>query len=63
MHSIRTKITAVATGAIIVTMVIAAALGVAAIRNIGTNSAKQTAKPHSIQSRLCFFCVRRGRRT
>ena len=41
MHSIRTKITAVATGAIIVTMVIAAALGVAAIRNIGTNSAKQ----------------------
>ena len=41
MHSIRTKITAVATGAIIFTMVIAAALGVAAIRNIGTNSAKQ----------------------
>ena len=41
MHSIRTKITAVATGAIIITMIIAAAFGVTAIRDIGIRSSEQ----------------------
>ena len=41
MHSIRTKITAVATGAIIITMIIAAAFGVTAIRDIGIKSSEQ----------------------
>ena len=39
MHSIRTKITVVAACAIIVTMIIAAAFGVLAIRDTGTESA------------------------
>lgn len=41
MHSIRTKITAVTIGAIILTMIIAGALGVVAIRNLGTKSSEQ----------------------
>ena len=41
MHSIRTRLTAVTTGAIIITMLIAAALGVAAIREIGTDTSEQ----------------------
>ena len=41
MHSIRTKITAATTGAIILTMIIATILGVAAISNIGMSSAEQ----------------------
>ena len=39
MHSIRTKITVVAASAIVVTMIIAAAFGVIAIRDTGTESA------------------------
>ena len=39
MHSIKTKITVVAASAIIVTMIIAAAFGVIAIKDIGTESA------------------------
>ncbi len=42
MHSIRTKISAVTIGAIIITMIIAAVLGVAAIRDIGMDSSEQT---------------------
>ena len=41
MHSIRTRLTAVTTCVIIITMVIAAALGVAAIRRIGTDTTRQ----------------------
>ena len=41
MRSIRTKITSVTIGAIIITMIIAAILGVAAIRNIGISSSEQ----------------------
>ena len=41
MHSIRTKISAVTIGAIIITMIIAAVFGVAAIRNIGQDSSEQ----------------------
>ena len=40
-HSIRTKITAVTIGAIVITMLIAAILGVVAIRNIGMRSSEQ----------------------
>lgn len=39
MHSIKTKITVVAASAIVVTMIIAAAFGVIAIKDIGTESA------------------------
>ena len=41
MHSIKTKITVVAACAIVVTMIIAAAFGVIAIKDIGTESADQ----------------------
>lgn len=41
MRSIRTKITSVTIGAIIITMIIADILGVAAIRNIGISSSEQ----------------------
>ena len=41
MHSIRTKISAVTIGAIIVTMLIATVFGVIAIKNIGTSSSEQ----------------------
>ena len=41
MHSIRTKITAVTIGAIIITMIIAALCGIAAIRNTGVSSSEQ----------------------
>lgn len=41
MKSLRTKITAVTTGAIIFTMIIATILGVVAIRNIGMSSSEQ----------------------
>lgn len=41
MNSIRTKITAVTIGAIIITMIIAVILGVVAIRNLGTSSSEQ----------------------
>ena len=40
-HSIRTKITALTIGAIVITMLIAAILGVVAIRNIGMQSSEQ----------------------
>ena len=39
MHSIRTKITALTVGAIIIVMAVAAVSGVSAIRNLGTKSA------------------------
>ena len=42
MNSIRTKITAVTVCVIIIAMLIAASLGVTAIKNIGTRSAEQT---------------------
>ena len=41
MHSIRTKISAATIGAIIITMIIAAVLGVVAIRELGTSSAEK----------------------
>lgn len=41
LHSIRTKITALTIGAIVITMLIAAILGVVAIRNIGMQSSEQ----------------------
>ena len=41
MHSIRTKITAMTVGMIVIAMVIAAVLGVTAIRNIGNRDADQ----------------------
>ena len=41
MHSLRTKITAMAIGAIIITMIIAAAFGVVAIRRLGMSDAEQ----------------------
>ena len=41
MHSIRTKISLATIGAIIITMIIAAVFGVAAIRNIGQDSSEQ----------------------
>ena len=41
MHSLRTKITAMTIGAIIITMIIAAAFGVAAIRRLGMSDAEQ----------------------
>ena len=41
MRSIRTKISAVTIGAIIITMIIAAVFGVVAIRNIGVSSSEQ----------------------
>lgn len=41
MHSLRTKITAMAIGAIIITMIIAAAFGMAAIRRLGMSDAEQ----------------------
>ena len=41
MHSIRTKITAMTIGAIIIVMVVAAVFGVIAIRNIGISSSEQ----------------------
>ena len=41
MYSIRTKISAVTIGAIIITMIIATVLGVVAIRDIGTSSAEK----------------------
>ena len=41
MHSIRTKLTAVTTGAIVIMMVIATVLGVTTIRNIGMSDAEQ----------------------
>ena len=41
MHSIRTRITAMTIGAIIIVMVIAAAFGIVAIRNIGISSSEQ----------------------
>ena len=42
MHSIRTKITGITVGVIIVAMVIALVFGVVAIKHIGTRSAEQT---------------------
>jgi len=42
MNSIRTKITAITACVIIIAMMIAAGLGVTAIKNIGTRSAEQT---------------------
>jgi len=41
MHSIKTKISAVTIGAIVITMIIAAVFGVVAIRNINQNSSRQ----------------------
>ena len=41
MHSIRTRLTAMTIGAIIIVMVIAAAFGIVAIRNIGISSSEQ----------------------
>ena len=41
MHSIRTKISLATIGAIIITMIIAAVFGVAAIKNIGQDSSEQ----------------------
>lgn len=41
MHSIRTKITAAAIGAVIITMIIAAVFGVVAIRSIGISDSEQ----------------------
>lgn len=41
MHSLRTKITAMAIGAIIITMIIAAAFGVVAIQRLGMSDAEQ----------------------
>lgn len=51
MHSIKTKITVVAACAIVVTMIIAAAFGVIAIKEIGTESA---------DSQLTTACVVHG---
>ena len=42
MHSIKTKITAMTVCAVVLTMVIATALGVKAIRDIGNYNAEQT---------------------
>ena len=44
MHSIRTKISVVTVGAIIITMIIAMVFGVVAIRNINQNSSRQMLK-------------------
>ena len=41
MHSLRTKITAATISGIVITMIIAAVLGIAAIRNIGVKSSEQ----------------------
>ena len=41
MHSLKTKITAVTISGIIITMIIAAVFGIAAIRGIGANSSEQ----------------------
>lgn len=41
MHSIRTKISAITVGAMIVTMIIAAVFGIIAIRSIGINSSEK----------------------
>ena len=42
MHSIRTKMTAITVGVIILVMLIAALFGVVAIRDIGQRSAERT---------------------
>lgn len=42
MHSIKTKITAITVCGIVIAMIIATALGVTAIRNLGNRSADQT---------------------
>jgi hypothetical protein len=44
MHSIKTKISAITIGAIVITMIIAAVFGVVAIRIINQNSSQQMLK-------------------